>query len=332
MPSANSYSSPGTAGGNREDLRDVLTVVAPEATPVLSAIRKGPGPKATFTEVLVDDLRAPNLAGAPEGQDANAFSNKAQQRARIGNYIHIVRDDFAVTDVQEMVEHGGGISSEWARSKAKSLMEVKRDIEAVLCSNNDRQQGSSSDVGWQTRGLYFWIQSAAPTDVPAAYRTDAASIAASTATDVPISGILANLYKFYGEPKQYFCPAGVTTISSVDNWSNVIPGATATNPSIARNDGYVAAQAINRVIKRYVTSFGTVDFVPDVFVNMTNQSGVLTGSPTAALLLNMDLLELQWMDPIHGVELEDHAGGKRGYNKAIFSLCVKNPKGLGKLT
>ena len=37
----------GASMGNREDLRDVLTILEPEATPVTSTIKKGPGPKAT---------------------------------------------------------------------------------------------------------------------------------------------------------------------------------------------------------------------------------------------------------------------------------------------
>jgi hypothetical protein len=327
MPSANSYSSPSVAGGNREDLRDILTVVAPESTPVLSSIKTGPGPRATFTEVLVDDFRPVNTTGTPEGQDAFNFQNKGTPRARIGNYIHIIRDDFAVTDVQEMVEHGGGISSEWARAKAKSVIEVKRDIESVLCGSQDRQAGTG-DAGWTTRGLVNWIASASPADVPAQYRTGAASIASFGTTDVGLGGVLANLFSFYGEPKSFLAPTGVTSLGVVDNLSNTIPGGTPTNPSIARNDGYVSGATVSRVVKRYVTSFGDVTFVPDVFVNVS--AGV--GNVTASLILNMDLLELQWMDAIHAAELEDHGGGKRGFVKAIFSLCVKNPKGLGRLT
>ena len=77
MASANSYASPSTTGGNREDLRDVLTILEPEQTPVVSAMRKGPGPRGTFTEVLADELAAPSTDGQPEGKDIGTFSNKA---------------------------------------------------------------------------------------------------------------------------------------------------------------------------------------------------------------------------------------------------------------
>ena len=77
MAVANSYSSPGTTGGNREDLRDVLTILEPEQTPVVSAMKKGPGPKSTYTEVLADELDSPSIDGQPEGRDINSFSNKS---------------------------------------------------------------------------------------------------------------------------------------------------------------------------------------------------------------------------------------------------------------
>ena len=55
--------------GNREDLRDVLTILEQEATPVTSTIKKGPGPKATLVEVLVDELSDPAVASVEEGKD-----------------------------------------------------------------------------------------------------------------------------------------------------------------------------------------------------------------------------------------------------------------------
>ena len=55
MPGAQSYSSPGTTGGNREDLRDVLTILEPEQTPVVSAMRKGQKTGGTSTELLADE-------------------------------------------------------------------------------------------------------------------------------------------------------------------------------------------------------------------------------------------------------------------------------------
>ena len=51
---ANSYASPSIIGGNREDLRDILTIFEPEETPFTSACKKGdaPAPKEPAAKSL----------------------------------------------------------------------------------------------------------------------------------------------------------------------------------------------------------------------------------------------------------------------------------------
>src|ERR1051325_3817737 len=134
MPSANSYAAPSTTGGNREYIRDVLTILEPEGTPVTSMMTKGPAPQATLVEVLADTLRPARNTGTPEGKDINQFSNKSNQRARFGNYIHILTDTFAVTDVQMHVATAG-TNNLYGEEKAKCVRECKRDLEAIVCGD-----------------------------------------------------------------------------------------------------------------------------------------------------------------------------------------------------
>ena len=157
MPAANSYASPGTTGGNREDLRDILTILEPEQTPVVSAMRKGQGPRGTYTEVLADELDSPSTDGQPEGKDITQFANKAVKRQRFGNNIQIATRDFGVTDVQMLVDTAA-VSNEYEYAKMKTLREMKRDIESTICSNNERQSGNGTQA-WKTRGLFRWTGS-----------------------------------------------------------------------------------------------------------------------------------------------------------------------------
>ena len=60
--------NPGSAVSNREDLLDVLTILAPEETPVLSSAPKSKA-SATFVEWTVDSLSAPVTTGVAEGSD-----------------------------------------------------------------------------------------------------------------------------------------------------------------------------------------------------------------------------------------------------------------------
>jgi hypothetical protein len=53
---------------NREDLTDVLTILAPEETPILSSANKQKA-SSTFVEWTVDSLAGPSTAPIREGAD-----------------------------------------------------------------------------------------------------------------------------------------------------------------------------------------------------------------------------------------------------------------------
>ena len=63
--------NPGSGVSNREDLTDVLSILAPEETPILSSASKQKA-SSTFVEWTVDSLSAPSTAGVAEGADVQA--------------------------------------------------------------------------------------------------------------------------------------------------------------------------------------------------------------------------------------------------------------------
>jgi len=335
MASANSYASPSTTGGNREDLRDVLTILEPEQTPVVSAIKKGPGPKATFTEVLADELDAPSTDGQPEGKDIGTFSNKAVKRQRFGNYIQIASRDFGVSDVQMLVDTAA-VSNEYDYAKMKTLREMKRDIEATICSNNDRQSGNGTDA-WKTRGLFKWTASGrldgsgsvlgdrvVASDIPVEYRTPAAQDinAAGDLDEAKLNGVLQELFQVHSAKKTYMGVFGPEVVEKIDNFTRIEGATTSQRYSITDN---AASKTINLEVKVFNSSFGRVNVIPSVFLDRDGASF----NTEAGLILDLDLLELAYMEPLSVHNLDDEGGGPRGYAKCIYSLMCKNPKGLG---
>jgi hypothetical protein len=306
---------------------DILTIVEPENYPVTSAMHKGTAPKAVLSEWLVDSLRAPRIGGVPEGQDVATFSNKAANRKRIGNYVQIVRDEFAVTDLQELVEVAA-VDDEYSYAKFKCARELKRDIEFTICSGQDRAQGDAVNP-YLTRGLFNWISSTGPADVPPEVRSPAGAIltTGSATTEDQLNGLLQALFEVQGGPKNYLGAFGSNLTRQVDNFTRLSGAADST-----RNRYTVMENATSRTItlnvKRFESTFGNVDFVPDVFLNPTPG----TISQNAGLMLNRDLLELAFLDPLHSADLPDEGGGPRGYTKAIFQVRCLNPRGLGKIT
>ena len=132
MAFSNTYdtTNPGSGVSNREDLTDVLTILAPEETPILSSANKQKA-NATNVEWTVDSLSAPATAGIREGADVSTFTDKFSGRARLGNYVQKFRRDYMVSDLQEAVDSVG--PAKIAQAEAKAIREIKRDIEATPC-------------------------------------------------------------------------------------------------------------------------------------------------------------------------------------------------------
>jgi hypothetical protein len=177
MPFSPSYNTtnPGAAVSNREDLTDILKVLAPEDTPIYSSLPHSKA-KGTYHEWTMDTLASPSTDGVIEGSDVDSFADKFANRVRVGNYVQKLRRSYMVSDIQEAVDSVG--PAKYAQAEKKAGLELKRDIEATLLSTNDRVAGDSNTAS-KLRGLGDWIDSAGPSDVPADYRTPADSIHAS---------------------------------------------------------------------------------------------------------------------------------------------------------
>ena len=161
MPKASTYNTV----GQREDLSDVLTILEPESTPFVSMANKATA-SGTFFEVQVDDLSVVDFSGIDEGEDVKSFSNNAENRARIGNYIQSFRRTYAVSNIAELVDTAG-VANEFAASEAKAVREIKRDLEAAVCSAQDRQADSGAGAPYKTRGMFKWLGvGGQPSDVP----------------------------------------------------------------------------------------------------------------------------------------------------------------------
>jgi hypothetical protein len=328
---ANTYDSPSTTGGNREDLRDVLTILAPEETPFTSMVSKGPSPKATFTEVLGDTLRKPRITGTREGADANTGGNKAVKRQRFGNYAQRIIETFGVTDVQQIISERGGVaavSNEYDWAKAKAMREVKRDIEARLCCNDEMQGGSDDEM--ETRGAFAWLISgsqttnAVPTDfMPAAAAVvSGKSYSGTKLTEADLYGILQSLGSAGGKGK-YDLIAGRNLVKTVDNFTRLESTSVSQRYQVNEDAG---RREISMMVELFVCSQGTVRVIPTDFNKLdANQDG----DPEAGLVLDMDLWQLQFLDALHSMDLDDEGGGPSGYLKAIFTLACFSPKGNG---
>ena len=144
----------GSAVSNREDLTDVLTILAPEETPILSSADKKKA-SSTFVEWTVDSLAAPSTSGISEGADVTAFTDQFAGRAKLGNRVQKFRRDYMVSDMQEAVDSVG--PAKIAQAEAKAIRELKRDVEATIAGTQDSatENGAGTACSLWLNGLEF---------------------------------------------------------------------------------------------------------------------------------------------------------------------------------
>ena len=308
--------------GNRQDLTNIISLLEPESTPLVSMMKKGKA-TGTFVEWQADKLGTPEFDGVSEGEDVSSFKNQAEDRARLGNYIQKFRDTFMTSDLQELVDTAG-VSSEFARAESHAVRNIKRSIESAFCSAQDRQAEAGSGTPYKTRGLLKWLGvGGQPSDIPAAYQ-NVANDTTGTQTEATFNSVLQELYQANGMPGgQLTLIAGPSLKQEISNFSRQLA---ATNGTYVVNQD-AESRKITLSVNVYEGDFGNVFVTPSLFVNRT--SGSDTVDADAGLLVDPEYIGMHSLKAESATELEDQGGGRRGFVDVICGLACYSPKAHG---
>ena len=318
----------GSAASNREDLTDVLTILAPEETPILSSANKQKA-SATKVEWTVDALSAPSTAGIAEGADVTTFTDQFAGRARLGNRVQKFRRDYKVSDLQEAVDSVG--PAKVAQAEAKAIRELKRDIEASLASANTQTTEDGAGVVNRLGGLGDWIQNAAGSgNVPAAFQTPAASIAdvttgEGTFAETELNSIISSIFKVTGTTNNLMLVADTALRQDISDFAR-ISGSATENVRAVNYDGN--SGSIKLSVDLYQSDHGIVSVVnanPDC---MPVQAGI---SGMAGYLVNPEYYGVHELIPMGSSRLPNLGGGERGFVDCALTLGVYHPGAHGKI-
>ena len=316
--------------GKREDLANFISVVDAKSTPLTSMIKKGSKPGNSIQEWQVDKFAAPSTDGVIDGADVDSFENAGENRELLNGRIQKLWRKPMVSDFAENVSVVAGQNQkEYAASVLKKTTELKRDIEATLCSANDSQAGTAL-VASKTRGLFSWISNSAQTDlpVPSAFRTPTGSInttATASLTESDVQAVLTSIYDETGTMKRLQLLCGSTLKRRFTDFSQHTPNVSS-NTIIRTFNQDAKSSTIYASVDMFVGDFGELELIPSSFLKMSGG----TATKDVGLVLDMDLLELRFTRLPRHRELEDKGGGRRGIIDTILTMCVKNPLGLGK--
>lgn len=140
--------------GLREDLQNRIFMLTPEDTPFMSNIGRGRA-KSTRHEWQTDALAAPDTTNAQIEGDEYTYADRSPT-VRVGNITQISRKPVLISGTAEAVEKAGR-DSELAYQAAKAGTELKKDMEAILLSNQASVAGSNS-VARKLGGFAAWLE------------------------------------------------------------------------------------------------------------------------------------------------------------------------------
>lgn len=140
--------------GAREELADTISMITPQETPLYSDLSRVKV-KSVHPEWQTDTLATP-AANAQIEADNYTYSAPAAT-TRVGTYTQISWKTGLVSETADAVDKAGR-DKETTREKMKRGIELRKDIEFIILSNQASVAGSDT-VARQTAGFPAWITS-----------------------------------------------------------------------------------------------------------------------------------------------------------------------------
>jgi hypothetical protein len=326
MAFSNTYTtSPGSAASNREDLTDILSILAPEETPVLSGGSRKKASNVNF-EWTLDKLDDPEALGVVEGDDVATFTDAFAARERTSNFVQKFRRDYRVSDLQEATDSVG--PAKLAEAEAKSIRELKRDIELALCGAQDKQVGTSS-AAYLTAGLGAFIDDTPATGlVPAGFETPSESIYATTGfNEAGFNDLISSIYRQTGNVDSLTLVADTGLRRVISDFARV-GGLLSDSVRSVNYDG--GSSTIKLSVELYQSDHGIVSIINGNPACMPASSGTTTTA--TGYLVNPEYYGIHELIPMGSTRLPNQGGGERGFVDCVLGLGVYHPQAHGKIT
>ena len=307
------------AVGNREDLQDKIYMVSPEKTPVLSMGRKF---KATqkYHEWQRDSLAAPNKDNAViEGDDRSGSALVPTER--VGNYVQLF-DKVAVVSTTQQATKSAGRSNEMKYQIAtKIIPELKRDVEAMLISNNAAVAGNSTTARKSAGiGTMVFTNTSHGTGGSTTSHTSGAATTAPVAgtgrafAETQLKAVLASIYTNCGDEPD-FVSVTPTHKQGFSAFTGIAVNRFQVN---GRKQGVIVGGA-----DVYMGDFGELTIVPN-YVQATANS-------TTALILNKDHYGVAYLQGWNTEPLAKTGHTDKELVSAELCAVVTSEKALGKV-
>jgi hypothetical protein len=303
--------------GSREDLIDKIFNTSPSETPISSAMGRVTA-VSDFHEWQTDSLAAANPANKMiDGDDATLDAQVAT--LRLGNHLQVFNGTVGVSRRANIVKKAGR-TMELPYLKGKKMLELKRNIEAMVLSPTQVAIAATTSVAGQSGGL--GVQA-----VSNPLHNGAGATAAWT-SGAPTAAVTAGTNRTFTKALlDTACQNIYTTSGQFAEMLVVSPahkGLFSAFASIAQNRFEVKGKQQGVVVggaEVYMSDFGAISVVPHY---------LLAGSDTA-YVLNTDYMELAFLDGFKTVDLAKTGDSDKVLITADCCLAVRAPTAISKI-
>lgn len=311
------------AVGNREELADAIWRTDPTETPFMSLIGRK-AVKSVHPEWQTDALESIDLSNN-QAEGAEFVINSVSPTTRVGNYCQISHKTLSVTRTQDGADKAGR-QSEMAYQVAKKSTALKRDMEAILMSNQASSAGTGGGAtNRKLGGMRAWLTSNDSIDGGGASGgfnsgtgvVDAASNGSQRAfTKTIMDAVILSTYNNGGNPTTWMVSPYVKTV-----FSGFMDGSDVAAFRYAAKNG---SNTIVAAADMYLSDFGELAVVP-------NRQMAIAGATIArnAFLIDPKMASVGIFDDIKIEKLAKTGDGESRALVCEFSLIVNNEKAHG---
>lgn len=305
--------------GNREDLMEKIFNTSPTETPITSAMGRVTA-TSDFHEWQTDSLAAANAANKMvEGDDA--VLDVQTGTSRLANHLQTFNGAIGVSRRAQIIKKAGR-ATELAYLKGKKMLELKRNMEAMVLSPTQVAIAATVSVAGQSGGLGVQCVSSPlhnGAGATGAWTSGAPTVAITAGTNRTFTRALLdtacqNIYINSGSFAEMvvLSPAHKVLFSA---FTSIAANRMEVNGK--KSQGAVVAGA-----DVYMSDFGSLSVVPHY---------LMSGSDTA-YVLNTDYLDLAFLDGFQTSDLAKTGDSERILITADASLTVRAPTAQAKIT
>jgi hypothetical protein len=337
-----------TGVGNkaREDLGDIIYNISPTETPATRLFGRTTAEQDAH-EWVTDSLAAARSDNKHADGDefiaegdtstttvGSGFDGVAiTAGSRIGNHCQISRKDIAVTGRAQVVKKAGR-RDELGYQIAKAGRELKRDIEASICSNNNAVQGNTTTAG-QAASYLSWMRNnssranlisgtdgADPAALSSGFPTGAAGVDAGDLRPLSETDILDVIGDAYIEGGDIDTMLMHPTLKQ--KWSQYMfsPSLTSSGriatPFQDHGKSPKAGATALGAVDVYVSDFGVIDVIPNRFMRTRD-----------VMIFEAAMWAIAYLRPYQQFDIAKVGDSERRVLLVDWTLEARNPDSSG---